>query len=107
VQSSVKDNNNINERIDRFIIDFYDEIVNLKEETIKNICDTRISIMSAPFQTIAEESVYHLNCIYDDIYINKKKVLMELFKNIKKEEIISFYEDKFLNRKSLVIKIEK
>lgn len=107
VQSSVKDNNNIKERISKFIIDYYDEIINLKEETIRNICETNINIFLAPFQNLIHESYYHFDCIRGSDYIDKKKILIELYKNIKKEEIIDFYKDKFLNRNSFVIKIEK
>jgi secreted Zn-dependent insulinase-like peptidase len=108
VQSSVKDNDNIKKRIDEFINEFFHaEILNIKEETIKNICDTKIKILNSPFQTLAKVSNYIFSSTYGDLFFDTDKITIEQYEKIKKEDIIDFYKEYFLDRKSYFIRIEK
>lgn len=107
VQSSCKDNDNIKDRINQFIIDFLDILINIEDEEIKNICDSQIFEIQAPFQNLQQESKYYYNNIYNNKFIDRKNIEIKHFKNISKQDIITFYKDKFINRKSYFVCLEK
>lgn len=108
VQSSKKDCDNISQRIVRYIIESKEIIKNKTQKDIDDIVVSFVEKLKAPYETLYKKS-YHT--LYKDINKNKihdfNKSLIECYQKINVNDIIQFYEDKFINRKSMVIGLDK
>jgi insulysin len=103
VQSSEKDCENITNRIDNYIVEFYEKIKIISQEDIDNVCQSCINNIQASFSSLVTKMNYIFGCIYKDQFLDGKKIAVEILKNIKKKDVTDFYFDKFINRKSLII----
>jgi insulysin len=106
VQSAEKKCNNMIERINRYIDEYYNKLKQISEDVINEISLSIIEQLIAPYSSLSEKSNYYMICINDNKFIHKNKILVEKIKKIKLYDIIKFYEDKFMNRKSLIVGFE-
>lgn len=102
-QSSDKDFDNITDRINRYIDEFYEKLTKITQEEIEEICRPIIDELLAPCDSLYSKFKKVFYNVERNKYIEKDTILIELYKNMKLENIINFYQDKFLNRKSIII----
>jgi insulysin len=106
IQTPYKDYKIINERNNKFIIEFKSELNNLLNNNLDNIINS-IIINIDNNNTLYKKSNYIFNQIINNKFVNKKEILINKLKNITINDIINFFEEKFINRKSLIISIIK
>jgi Secreted/periplasmic Zn-dependent peptidases, insulinase-like len=81
----------------------------LNEEKFKNIIESKINVLSQKFKTLSENAYYNYNQIKNCEYIfneDKKKMLIDIYKEIKYNDIIDFYKNIISSNKVITINVE-
>jgi insulysin len=102
-QSSDKDFDNMTERIDKYMDEFYEKLQKITQEEIEYICGPIIDKLLAPCDSLNSKFYKVFYNVERNKYIEKDKIQIDFYKNMKKENVVKYYQDKFLNRKSIVI----
>ena len=107
VQSPNKSIDEIIKRTDKFIIEFNTKLKNIEVDKIQNIINSLISIIESPFNNLIEHSHFIFNqeieCkIFD---FNSRQMLISIYKTITKDDLLKFYNDKFINKKNVIFGI--
>jgi insulysin len=107
VQSPEKTVENIIDRTKQFIIDFKNELLKLTNENIKELAHACITGLLAPPHNLAELADFAFMMEIQSNYLSfdLKNVLVQTYNTITKDDLLKFYDDKFINRKSLIIGI--
>lgn len=104
VQSSEKTCDMIINRTEKFIKELINDLINISEDEYKRIINSQIVILNNPLKSINEMTEYYMSQIMNKYWsFNIKEVLIETYKNITKDHIISYFKHKFINNLKHVI----
>jgi insulysin len=103
VQSSEKDFDTMVDRTDDYITEYYEKLKNVTQEEIDNICSAIIDEILAPSDSLQSKCNELINQIENSNFIQKNELLVKKYKTIKLDEIIKYYNDTFIKRKSVVV----
>lgn len=107
VQSPGKKPQEIINRTNEFILNFKNVLVEMTDNEFSEIVNGCISSVSEDYNNMSEESSHNMTQISNGFFsFNIKKVFAETLKKLKKEELVAFYDKKFINRNSIVVCFE-
>lgn len=101
-QSSDKSFDNIAERTEQYLDEFFEKLKNITQEEIDDICHAFIVELTAPSHSLKDKCRKEMKLIEKNKYIEKNEQLIENYKKIKLEDVLKYYQDKFINRKSII-----
>lgn len=92
-------------RTKQFIDDFSKILENITNNEIYELINSLISELEAPFNNIDEMTSFIFAYEIETEYLsfNFRNDMINMYKTIKKKNILNFYYDKFIDRKSLII----
>lgn len=89
-------------RTDLFIDSMHDHIKNMTNEDFNNYIDG--SEFKNPFTRLSELASYNFAQIDDGRYIyNKRDILYDTMRSVRKDELLKFYEDQLLNSRDRLV----
>jgi insulysin len=106
VQSPHKSAEETIERTKKFLIEAKEKIKNLPEDEFEDIIGAMVSSLKSPFNNLNEMASFIFKSEIETEYrsFDLKEVLIESYESIDKNDLLKFYDDKFLNnRRSLAI----
>lgn len=108
-QSPHKSANEIIDRTKLFIREFKDTLSQITEDEFTELKMACITELLSPFRNLKDKSRYIFNNEIETNYVlfNLKDVLVETYKLLTKDDLLSFYEEKFINLRSISIGINK
>ena len=108
VQSPDKSANEIIERTNKFITDFRIKLINISDKDFSEIIIACISTLLSDFNNLEELSDFiQLEIESNYLTFNLKETLINTYKLLNINDLITFYDNKFINRKSIIIGLNK
>jgi secreted Zn-dependent insulinase-like peptidase len=106
-QSPHKSAKEIIERTKLFITQFKDVLDKLTDAEFLELKTACINELSSPYRNLGEKSnfIFESEIETDYTAFNLKDVLIQTYKSLTKEDLVSFYHDKFINLRSVSIGI--
>jgi len=97
VQSPQKDPKFLNERIDAFLTEFEENLVNMSDEEFKTQVEAVITVKLQKFQNLGEEVASNWEEVFNQTcQFNRRFVVADELRKITKEELVQFYREKML-----------
>ena len=98
--------NQLKKRIKKFIKDIHEKLLHLSDDTLMNFKKVILNELNAKFNNIYEEFNFYFEEILSKEYaFNYRKILESQIVKLKKEDIVLFYENNFINRSTRKIRI--
>lgn len=110
VQSPNKTNENITERTEKFIIEFYKILKKMSEDDIETLKNGFITGLISNFNNLYELSsyVYNNEIVTEYLKYDSRQVMADECKKITLKDLTNFYNEKFINNnKRIVIQVSK
>ena len=107
VQSPERKVTDIIERTEQFIIDFRYSIINISNDDFNNYINSSIKKILTPANNLEEfaEFYYNTEILTNYLQFNIKDIIVKTYKSLTKKDLLKFYDDKFINKKSVIIGI--
>lgn len=107
VQSPHKNSNEIKGRTIEYIKEFKNILLEMTDEEFREIVKAKITSLLTPHKNLIEMVWYIFSYEIETGFVgqNLKKILFETYNSLTKQDLINFYDDKFLSDKKLFISI--
>lgn len=104
VQSPHKTPEEILNRTNKFINDFKNKLINIETEEIEEIINALVSTLSAPYNNLNEMVNFIFGYEIETRYggFNLKDILVDTYKKITKDDLINFFNEKFIMNKKII-----
>ncbi len=105
VQSPHKTTKEIIDRTQRFILEYKDKLQNVTEDDLDEVIDALISSLEAPYNNLEEMAnfIFGSEISANILTFDLKEKLTDELENIVLEDLIEFYNEKFINNPKVVI----
>lgn len=107
VQSPEKKSTEMIKRTNEFINDFENILKNIDVDEFIEIINGCIANISVECNNVLEESAYYMDQISKGYFsFTMKQDLIKTFKQLEKKDLITFYNQKFIKKKSIIVCID-
>lgn len=105
VQSPHKTPEEIINRTEKFIIDYKIKLQTLSDEDLGEVIDALVSGLEAPYNNLEDMAsfVFGSEISAEFLTFDLKNQLVEEYSNIKANDLVEFYDDKFIKTKRAVV----
>lgn len=105
VQSPHKTPLEIFDRTNKFLLEFKERLESMTDDEIKEIADAIISTLDSPFNNLEEMAgfIFNSEVLTEYVSFNLKEILIKTYENITKNDVVEFFNDKFITNKKFVV----